>query len=315
MSDEKHNFRIAQTRALTGRISEFELAPVAPGTVMGWSAGAHVDVALDGLGSRSYSLISWPGDTQDFLRIAVQEEPDGAGGSLAMHACAPGDLLQVSDARNDFALRDRDGPVALLAGGIGVTPLISMATQLLADSDAFVFHYAARSRGEAAYVDLLEDTFGPRLRLHFDDDIRIDLPDVMRELGGHRLYICGPKGFIEATRRAAEAAGIASDRIHVEVFETPPVTDQDGSFEVALLSTGQVFTVPPGQSIIEVLEAGGVDLMYDCQRGDCGICQVDVLEGEPDHRDVVLSQTEKDSGKVMQICVSRAKSKRLVLDI
>ena len=121
---------------------------------------------------------------------------------------------------------------------------------------------------------------------------------------------------IDAARSAAEAAGIRNDRIHVELFATPdaaPAGDQP--FEVEIKDTGQVFTIPPGQTIISVLNAAGVDLIYDCLRGDCGICQVDVIDGIPDHRDVVLTDAEKAKNDVMQICVSRAKSARLVLDI
>ena len=120
---------------------------------------------------------------------------------------------------------------------------------------------------------------------------------------------------IDATKAQAEAAGIAAERIHFELFDAPQEQEGDSAFEVELASSGEVFTIPPGQSIIDVLEAGGVDVMYDCQRGDCGICQCDVLSGTPDHRDVVLSEAERAAGNVMQICVSRAKSPRLVLDI
>ncbi|WP_211341199.1 2Fe-2S iron-sulfur cluster-binding protein [Paracoccus methylarcula] len=120
---------------------------------------------------------------------------------------------------------------------------------------------------------------------------------------------------IDATRRAAEAAGFTPERIHTELFDTPEPEAGDSPFEVEIASTGQVFTVPPGQTIIEVLEENGLDIIYDCQRGDCGICQTAVLEGTPDHRDVVLSEAERAAGDVMQICVSRALSPRLKLDL
>ena len=124
---------------------------------------------------------------------------------------------------------------------------------------------------------------------------------------------------IDAARACAETAGIDGSRVHIELFDNAAAsaTEEGGddAFEVEVASTGQVFNVAPGQSIIEALEAGGVDLIYDCQRGDCGICQTDVVSGDPDHRDVVLSDDERSGGKVMQICVSRAKTARLVLDI
>jgi vanillate O-demethylase ferredoxin subunit len=120
---------------------------------------------------------------------------------------------------------------------------------------------------------------------------------------------------IDAARKLAEAAGLAPERVHVELFDNASAQEGDAPFEVELASTGQVFAIPPGRSIIDVLEEEGVDLIYDCQRGDCGICQTDVISGIPDHRDVVLSDAERAEGKVMQICVSRAKSARLVLDL
>ena len=128
------------------------------------------------------------------------------------------------------------------------------------------------------------------------------------------VYVCGPKPMIDATRAAMDTAGRA-DLFHAELFENASHQSGDKPFEVEVASTGQIFTIPADKTIIEVLEAGGMDLVFDCQRGDCGICQTDVLEGTPDHRDVVLSKAERDSGKVMQICVSRALSARLKLDL
>jgi vanillate O-demethylase ferredoxin subunit len=129
------------------------------------------------------------------------------------------------------------------------------------------------------------------------------------------IYLCGPKGMIDAARTAAVSEGHPEDQIHIELFTSAATAEGDTAFEVEIADTGAVYTIPPGKTIIDVLEDEGMDLIYDCQRGDCGICQTDVISGTPDHRDVVLSDAEKASGKVMQICVSRAKSDRLVLDL
>ena len=201
---------------------------------------------------------------------------------------------------------------------IGITPMISMAAELVARGTPLEFHYAGRSRAVMAYADRLAETFGAGLHLHCDDDpaTGLDLKALAASIGPDRhFYICGPRGMIDAARQAAEAAGIAADRIHVELFDNASAQAGDAAFEVEVASTGEVFTIPPGHTIIEVLEEGGMDLMYDCQRGDCGICQTDIVSGVPDHRDVVLSEAERAEGKVMQICVSRAKSARLVLDL
>ena len=161
----------------------------------------------------------------------------------------------------------------------------------------------------------LAEKLGEAFTLHCDDaDSALDLDAVIATLGDAHLYVCGPRGMIDAARATADAAGFPTGRIHFELFEAAPPPAADAAFEVQI-NAGSVFTIPPGKSIIEVLEENDVDVMYDCQRGDCGICQCDVLEGEPDHRDVVLSEAERAAGDVMQICVSRAKSARLVLDI
>jgi len=308
------SFQLAQKTVLTDQITAFVLTPI-NSDAPGWPAGAHIDVDLGSLGVRSYSLIRWPGDEDGRLHIAVQAERDGTGGSLAMHALEIGAEVSASEPKNSFPLQPTDKPIALIAGGIGVTPLISMATELAKSGQEFVFHYAGRSPSLMAYESELNDAFSDHLTCHFDDSAPMDLNTVMPTLKDHAVYICGPKGMIDAARSAAEAAGVPASDIHVELFTSPGTDGGDTAFEVEIASTNEVITVAPGVTIIEALEAHGHDVMYDCQRGDCGICQVDVLDGTPDHRDVVLSDAEKCGGKVMQICVSRAKSARLVLDL
>ena len=308
--------RIAAKRAETDRIAEFELVPAAGGALPAYTAGAHLDFETPA-GTRSYSLVDWspPGDAPACYTIAVQREDEGDGGSRHMHGLAAGDALKVTDPKNDFPLGDHAGPALLLAGGIGITPLISHAAALKAAGRPFAFHYAARSRGLMGFADRLEAAFGDDLHLWYDDTRPLDLAALMTGAGpATHLYVCGPKGMIEAARAAWTAAGLPEGQVHFELFTSAAAQQGDAAFEVEI-GDGRVFTIPPGKTIIEVLEAEGVDLIYDCQRGDCGICQTDILSGEPDHRDVVLSQAERDAGKVMQICVSRAKSARLVLDI
>jgi ferredoxin-NADP reductase len=312
--------RLAAKRRLTDRISEFRFEAATGGALPGWEAGAHLKFALPENRARAYSLISFGPvpDAPDTYAVAVQREEAGEGGSIAMHGLEPGDTIGATAPKCDFAVTP-DAPAVLLAGGIGVTPLISMVAALKAASVPVVFHFSGRSRNAMAYLDALDDLLGDDLQLHFDDEpaTALDLDAVVSAVkADQHLYICGPRGMIDAARAAAERAGIPPDRVHVELFEnTAAGAEGDQPFEVEVASTGETFTIPPGKSIIEVLEEGGLDLMYDCQRGDCGICQTEVLEGEPDHRDVVLSDAERAAGKVMQICVSRAKSPKLVLDL
>lgn len=310
--------KIAAVRDETDRIRVFDLVARHGGFLPGFTPGAHLTFELGQLGSRSYSLINWPKaeTTSELYQIAVQREEDGSGGSERMHDLAVGDVLEADGPQNNFALSEEPGPVMLLAGGIGVTPLISMATQLTKAKRPFSFVYAARSQKVAGFANRIETAFTSAATLAFDDVEPLDLDCRLASLTKDtQLYICGPIGLIEAARAAAVAKGLPENQIHVELFSTSTPAEDDTAFEVEIASTGQVFDILPGQTIIDVLEDAGLDLIYDCQRGDCGICQTDVISGTPDHRDVVLTQAERDDGKLMQICVSRAKSPRLVLDL
>lgn len=317
---EPVKLKVASARMLTETVRELELVRGDGGELAGYTPGAHVKFRLPA-GERSYSLVDFepvpPGSSVDRYRFAIQLEAQSTGGSRYMHDLAVGDEVLALPPGNDFPLVA--GKQALLiAGGIGITPIVSMATALKHEGTPFRFHYAGRTSAAMAYRDGLERMFGDRLTLHFDDrpETALNLTALAATVGAdEHVYVCGPKGMIEAVKSAMEAAGVEPGRIHFELFTAAAEQAGDNAFEVEVQSTGEVFLVPPGKTIIEVLEAGGVDLVYDCQRGDCGICQTDVIAGEPDHRDVVLSDSEKNAGNVMQICVSRAKSARLVLDL
>lgn len=296
------------------------LVPPGGGTLPPYEPGAHVEVRLPDGATRPYSLIDWDGGATapDAYRFGVRLEAESRGGSRFMHGLAEGDSVTVEGPKNDFPLSGDDAPAVLIAGGIGITPIVSMATALKAAGRPYALHYAVRSRAAAAFAEALAAAHGDALSMHYDDAAGGPL-DVAAALSGAEdgahVYVCGPKPMIEAVKARAEAEGYPPERIHFELFDAPADQAGDGAFEVEVASSGKVYTIPPGKSIIDVLEAEGEDLIYDCQRGDCGICQTDVLEGEPDHRDVVLSAEERASGKVMQICVSRAKSARLKLDL
>jgi vanillate O-demethylase ferredoxin subunit len=275
-----------------------------PGARAGFAPGAHREIGLPGGGTRPYSLMPCP----DGLRFGVLLEAASTGGSAYMHGLAPGDEVRVGPEANDFPLHEGGAPALLIAGGIGITPFPAMAAAL---GDRASLLYCGRSRARMAFLDEL-----PGARFHADDEAG-GLPDLAAAIAalpeGAHVYVCGPRPMIEAGRAAAAAAGVPGHRVHVELFGATPAGGE--AFEVELAETGGVHLVPAGRSIIEVLEEAGLDVMYDCKRGDCGICRTDVLDGVPDHRDVVLSDEEKAAGDVMQICVSRAKTPRLVLDL
>lgn len=287
----------------------------------GFSAGAHIKVDVPGVGAREYSLVNLDprGDTRNGVSsyvLGVRLEADSSGGSVFMHGLRPGDRVTCTPPQNDFPLGPQDNPL-LIAGGIGITPIASMIAGLSGQGAAFTCHYCGRAEGSLAFVSELRALAGDRLYIHYDNTgSALDLNALLAGTAPERpVYVCGPKGMIEATRTAAERAGFPPENIHFELFARATPQSGDSAFEVEIASSGQVHVVPADRTIIEALEMAGVDLMYDCRRGDCGICQTAVLSGIPDHRDVVLSDDEKAAGDVMQICVSRAKSKRLVLDI
>ena len=309
---------LQEKTAVTDRISLFRFAADDGAVLPAYTPGAHVEFDLGEAGTRSYSLVEFApaGEAPECYTFAVQCEDDGQGGSRAMHGLEVGATVSAAAPKNDFELHGGDVPALLLAGGIGVTPIISFATELTRRGADFAFHYCTRSAGLAAFRGELVESFGDNLQFWADDSNPADLAALIGGApDGAHIYCCGPRGMIDAVRAQCESAGIPGDHVHFELFTTPDAQEGDQPFEVEISGTGQVFTIPAGKTIVEVLEEAGVDIMYDCQRGDCGICQTDVLEGVPDHRDVVLSDEERAEGNVMQICVSRAKSARLVLDL
>ncbi len=315
--------KVTQTEAATPLIRVITLEAADGSALPGFSAGAHIRVQLPDGSDRPYSLVnddSTAGATQapTSYRLGVRLEEDSAGGSRYMHGLQAGDIITASEPQNQFALREGDAATVLIAGGIGITPIISMASELKATGRPFRFHYAGRSQGALAFVEPLQAVCGDALSIHYDDepDTAIDLDALIDAVEpGNQIYVCGPRGMIEAVRERAHARGIDKDHVHFELFTKHDEQIEGGAFEVEISSTGQVFTIPPHRTIIEVLEEAGIDLIYDCQRGDCGICQTAVLDGVPDHRDVILTDEERAENNVMQICVSRAKSDRLVLDL
>ncbi len=306
---------LEQAEAVNDLIRVMTFRSATDSALPGYTAGAHLQFDIASVGQRSYSLIDWP-TASDRYEIAVQKEVAGEGGSQTMHALSVGDAIEATEPQNNFPLIDGDGPVLLVAGGIGITPLISMATHLQKQDRPFQLHYTAREVSRMGFAEILKQNFNDAVSLYVDDKNPLQLTRLMSSQAPDTLvYLCGPRGMIDAARSAALEAGISEEAIHIELFTKAQAHEGDTDFEVEISSTGQVLNVAADQSIIEALEAAGLDVLYDCQRGDCGICQCDVITGIPDHRDVVLSEAERASGSVMQICVSRAKSARLVLDI
>ena len=319
---DQFDLTVTDIQAETTLIRAIRLARPHGEPLPSWEAGAHIKVRLPDGGERSYSLINTSLDPAattrpHAYRLGVRLEQPSQGGSQFMHTLKVGDVLSVSAPRNNFPLEPTAKPVVLLAGGIGVTPVLSMAATLAASQRPYRFIYAGRSRDQLAFLGESEALNRERLTIHTDDVAGIfDVKGLMASLTGDEpLYLCGPKPMIDTAIKSAKDLGWADGRLRFEIFAAVTPVEGDQAFEVVLNNSGKTFQIPAGKTILAVLLEAGEDPLHDCQRGDCGICQVSVIEGTPDHRDYILTDAEKAAGKVMQICISRSKTPRLVLDL
>ena len=309
--------QVARKWQAAAEVAGFDLVSIA-GQLPTFQPGAHIDVHLpDGL-VRQYSLTNGPGEL-DRYRIGVKLEPDGGGGSLALHdSVRVGDVLAVSEPRNNFPLRRDAVSTILVAGGIGITPLLAMAQALHHQGLGFELHAFARSDDHIAFAELV-DGLGEAVTRHIGlspSETGAALEALLADPGPHEhVYVCGPGPMLDAARRIAAAAGRADDTVHFEYFANPTEIDDSTTFTVDLARSALSLEVPAGATVMEVLRSNGVEVASSCETGACGTCRVAVLDGEPVHNDVYLNDTEKQQGDQMMVCVSRARSDRLVLDI
>lgn len=284
-----------------------------------FEAGAHVDVHLgDGL-VRQYSLCGDPAQHSRY-RLGVLKDPVSRGGSEAVHAkLFEGAQVQIGAPRNLFPLADGAQRSVLIGGGIGITPMIAMAYALHQRGADFELHYCGRSRSHSAFLEeLAAAPFAHRVITHFDDEApgqKLDLASVLGqgETGRH-VYTCGPAGFMSWVIAGASAAGYPDEQVHREYFQVEVDTTGDG-FEVQAARSGKTVQVAAGQSIVEALAGAGIAVEVSCEQGVCGTCLCDVLQGQPEHRDVYLTEDERAANDQMLLCCSRARSAVLVLDI
>ena len=290
---------------------------ISEGRFSGLEAGAHIDVHLGDSSIRQYSLWSWSLDGRT-LNVAVKREDAGRGGSLAMHALNVGATVQIGGPRNHFPLQSGERYVTLIAGGIGATPLVAMARELLNAGRDFQVVYLVRSK-ELAAMDTKFRELGldQWYRLHCDDmDGRFDMTELVQSLPVNSdIYTCGPEPMLNAVVDAGRA--MRGGTIHFDRFSAAADVDQGekAGFEVELSSTGAVFQIGAEDTILDVLKANGVPVEFGCSEGLCGSCIVDVIDGEVDHRDGILTPEEQATNSYMCTCVSRAKGDRLILDL
>lgn len=311
--------RVAEVTPVNALIKTFRFVPLDGSPVPPFSGGSHIVVEMNDNGTRRlnpYSLMSDPADTEGYS-ISVRRDDFGRGGSLFMHNhVVPGMEMTISFPVNLFPEDARARRHLLLAGGIGITPFIAHMAQMDDRNANFELHYGVQSRSLGQFGDELKAKYGNRVQLYYDDeDIRIDLPKLLRgqPLGTH-VYVCGPKGMINAVHEAAAKAGWPKGAVHSEEFLAPPVGEP---FEVELARSGKTITVGAVQSLLEAMEANGVDAPYLCRGGACGQCECNVLacEGDIEHNDHWLTPEERASQKKIMPCVSRFAGEKLVLDL
>ena len=333
--------RVARKWLCAEGIAAFDLAPVA-GELPGFQPGAHLDVHLPNGLVRQYSLTNGPGLTGVY-RIGVKLEAEGRGGSRHMHESVhEGDVLGVSAPRNNFPLRRDAARTVLIAGGIGITPLLAMAQTLDRQGPAWELHYFVRSHDHIAFGEMLTPlrTTGRWWRYRrgdnhlavgemlaplagvttyvglSPDETGDELASIVRRHGPrHHAYVCGPGPMIDATRAIAAEAGWPTESIHFEYFKNEAARDDSSAFDVTLARRNLTVRIEAGASLLDGLRNAGVDLPSSCEQGACGTCVAPVLDGEPDHQDVYLKASERAAGDRLLTCVSRARGGHLVLDL
>ena len=305
-------------------VISIELLP-APGVVFPrFDAGSHIDLHLPNGLVRNYSLLNSTDEVGRYV-VGVLKDRASRGGSRCVHEqLRVGMLLPIAAPSNNFRLHEDAGHSVLVAGGIGITPILCMVKRLKTLGRSFELLYFARSRKSAAFIDQIE-ALGVTVTWHFDDEKGVP-PDLQAMLAQRpppsatgaetHYYACGPAVMLDAFERSCAALGYAN--AHIERFAAVAVDaakDAKTSYTAVLGKSGRTFTITPDKSLLATLIDGGVDVDSSCEEGVCGTCETRVLEGLPDHRDSVLSAAERASNKVMMVCVSGCKSERLVLDL
>lgn len=302
-------------------IRSFELVDRSGAGLPAFTAGSHIDVQVPGGPMRQYSISSDPADRQSYV-IAVKREPASRGGSAGMfERVGVGDTIEIGAPRNNFALADDDRHSFFFAGGIGITPILSMVRSRIAAKRSFDLHYFARSDEHMAFrAELVGLSAANSIKLVFASEaaeVEAYARDAMRSVSAaSHLYTCGPGSFMDLICEVA-GARLSQGNIHLERFAKDPAgpAGPQAGFEVVLAKSDRKISVGDGESIVEALAREGIDVEVSCEQGICGTCLTTVLEGIPDHKDMFLLDDEKDSNTKMCICVSRSKTSQITLEI
>ncbi|HEU5265143.1 MAG TPA: PDR/VanB family oxidoreductase [Jatrophihabitans sp.] len=314
VSEFEADVRVSEKRQVADRVVELTLTPTDATLLPSWTPGAHVDLVLSEEITRQYSLCGSPSD-QSCYRIAVLNEPESRGGSRRVHdGLQVDETVRIRGPRNHFALLSAPRYL-FIAGGIGITPMIPMIEAARAAGADWRLHYGGRDRASMAFADQLAE-FGDRVQLCPQDQFgMLDLEAILgTPAPGTLVYCCGPGPLLNAVEE--RCATWPANALHIERFTAKPREDTgaDGGFEIVLQRSGLTATVGPDETVFEAIRKAGVSVLGSCLEGICGTCETGVLEGEVDHRDSVLDEAEQEANDCMMVCVSRARSARLVLD-
>lgn len=303
-------------------IVALELIDPAGATLPPFEAGSHLLVECAPGVVRSYSLCNAPSQRSAYL-IGVLRDPQSRGGSAAVHErWQIGQTVRVSRPRNHFPLADGDGRVLLLAGGIGITPMLSMAEHLSGQGRPFELHYGTRTAAHAAFVERLRCApFADSVHIHHDDGPPEQAFDAARVIGmpgaGDHLYACGPVGYLAHVMQTAESLGWPARQLHQEFFQASGelVVAGDEPFEIVVANQGVTVQVSAGETALQALTRAGVNVMWSCEQGVCGSCVTAVVEGRPEHRDQYLTEADRARNDCFMPCCSRSLTPRLVIEV
>jgi ferredoxin-NADP reductase len=311
--------QVVAAEQITPQVKHFRLVPVAGGMLPAFSGGSHVIVVMrtaNRVYRNPYSLMSSPASLGHY-EISVRRMDESRGGSHFMHdEVRVGSVLEIAHPVNLFPLDKIARKHLLVAGGIGITPFIAHLADLRAGIVPYELHYAARTPEDAAFREQLEQSESGRVRMYYrSEGRRIDFHSLLSQqpLGTH-LYVCGGTAIVKNAVDAAKACGWPDSHVHWEQFSAPPPGD---AFDAYLARSNLSVHVLPDQTLLESIEAAGVEVPYLCRGGVCGFCRTEVMavEGDLVHNDHYLSADERASGKAIMPCVSRARCKKLVLNL
>ncbi|WP_333665619.1 PDR/VanB family oxidoreductase [Acinetobacter guillouiae] len=309
---------IKEILPLTAHILGFELVKSDGQALPQFTAGSHIDVYLDNGLIRQYSLANCSSESDRYL-IGVLNDANSRGGSKFIHdTFHVGQKLKISEPRNLFPITACTQKALLFAGGIGITPIFAMAHELKAKNIDFELHYFARDFEAVAFAEHLQEKFAGSVYFHLDDtpETQVSMPEILGQADAQKhLYVCGPNGFMDFIISSAQQAGWQDVQIHKEHFVAAANVEEGEEFVIEIKSTGQQIVVPEDLTVIQILEENDIFIPVSCEQGICGTCITKVLGGEPDHRDMFLSDQEKARNDQFLPCCSRAKSRKLVIDI